>query len=374
MLSRVADAIYWMSRYVERAENVARFVLGVLQKFGEGVQSIPVHTNGSLAFLAVTVMLLLSVTLRYVLPVALQPGGDRTRAEAPFLETRDNFSRRAFGGDRVAFIRPASGDSAVHVTGTQGIALWDGPALLRAVDGAAAVGWVRQGDEVHAIVAQRGHLSRILTVVAPRTLRRGYLGVVVPARGPTRENPLAGPNHDELGPRFPDMSMPYDAGLRALAREVASEQGTTLREGVYAAVAGPNLETRAEYRMLRALGADVVGMSTVPEVIVAVHGGMRVLGVSIADVSNALQSLLGSRRVSTYVDRGEEYRVIEVPELSAHASAPNLLCARNSRAIASVCASASSGSTSHTSPVSGNFSGSIENTASTPSLFLPFGG
>jgi len=95
------------------------------------------------------------------------------------------------------------------------------------------------------------------------------------------DNPLIGPNDSRLGPRFPDMSDPYDARLRAVARAVAADLKVTLREGIYVAVPGPNLETRAEYRFLRGIGADVVGMSTVPEVIVAVHGGMRVLGISI---------------------------------------------------------------------------------------------
>jgi purine-nucleoside phosphorylase len=97
------------------------------------------------------------------------------------------------------------------------------------------------------------------------------------------DNPLIGPNDDRLGTRFPDMSQPYGESLRALARDEARMRGIDmkLREGVYVAVPGPNLETRAEYAMIRALGGDVVGMSTVPEVIVAVHAGMDVLGISI---------------------------------------------------------------------------------------------
>lgn len=94
------------------------------------------------------------------------------------------------------------------------------------------------------------------------------------------DNPLLGPNSEELGVRFPDMSMPYCPKLRALAREVALESRMRLHEGVLVAVAGPNLETRAEYRMFRQLGADIVTMSTVPEVIVANHAGMRVMAIS----------------------------------------------------------------------------------------------
>ena len=94
-------------------------------------------------------------------------------------------------------------------------------------------------------------------------------------------NPLGGPNDDRLGPRFPDMIAPYDRALQDLALRSALELNIVAHRGVYAGVLGPNLETRAEYRFLRTIGADVVGMSTVPEVIVAVHAGLRVLGFSI---------------------------------------------------------------------------------------------
>ncbi len=95
------------------------------------------------------------------------------------------------------------------------------------------------------------------------------------------DNPLRGKNDESLGPRFPDMYNCYDKDLLALAEEVALELGIKLQKGVYVAVAGPNLETAAEYRFLRRIGADVVGMSTVPEVIVARHQGMKVLGFSV---------------------------------------------------------------------------------------------
>jgi purine-nucleoside phosphorylase len=95
------------------------------------------------------------------------------------------------------------------------------------------------------------------------------------------DNPLIGPNHDELGPRFPDMSEPYSRHLITMAEEVARDKRIHLQKGVFLAVSGPNLETRAEYRMVRTLGADVVGMSTVPEVIIARHGNMEVFGMSV---------------------------------------------------------------------------------------------
>ena len=98
--------------------------------------------------------------------------------------------------------------------------------------------------------------------------------------GMAGHNPLRGPNEDSFGPRFPDMVTPYDQELRQMAHEIAAEAGFSLQEGVYGYVAGPNYETPAELRFLKIMGADAVGMSTVPSVLVARHAGMRVLGIS----------------------------------------------------------------------------------------------
>jgi len=104
--------------------------------------------------------------------------------------------------------------------------------------------------------------------------------------GMTGNNPLFGPNDESFGPRFPDMSQAYDPELRRIAREVARDNDIPLHEGVYASLGGPSFETPAEIRFLRTIGADAVGMSTAPEVVVARHGGVRVLGIS--GISNVL--------------------------------------------------------------------------------------
>ncbi|MBI5823429.1 MAG: purine-nucleoside phosphorylase [Chloroflexi bacterium] len=119
-------------------------------------------------------------------------------------------------------------------------------------------------------------------------------------------NPLMGPNLDEIGPRFPDMSQPYDRAYSELARKVASENEITLREGVYVGLCGPSFESPADLRFLRLAGADAVGMSTVPEVIIARHGNMRVLGLS--GISN--KANLDGSTVTTHEEVIEAGKVI----------------------------------------------------------------
>lgn len=119
-------------------------------------------------------------------------------------------------------------------------------------------------------------------------------------------NPLMGPNLDEIGPRFPDMSQPYDRGYLGLARNVARDNGIILREGVYVGLSGPSFESPADLRFLRNAGADAVGMSTVPEVIVARHGNMRVLGLS--GISN--KANLDGSAVTTHEEVIEAGKII----------------------------------------------------------------
>jgi purine-nucleoside phosphorylase len=125
-------------------------------------------------------------------------------------------------------------------------------------------------------------------------------------------NPLMGPNLDEIGPRFPDMSQPYDREYCDLARKAAAENGITLREGVYAGLSGPSFESPADLRFLRLAGADAVGMSTVPEVIVARHGEMRVLGMS--GISN--KANLDGSTVTTHEEVIEAGKII-TPKIEA---------------------------------------------------------
>ncbi|MFN2275283.1 MAG: purine-nucleoside phosphorylase [Anaerolineales bacterium] len=125
-------------------------------------------------------------------------------------------------------------------------------------------------------------------------------------------NPLRGPNLENFGPRFPDMSQAYDPGLREIARSVASSQDIPMQEGVYICLAGPSFETPADLRFLRGIGVDAVGMSTVPEVTVARHGGTRVLGIS--GISN--KANLDGKTITTHEEVLEAGKVI-VPRLTS---------------------------------------------------------
>lgn len=114
----------------------------------------------------------------------------------------------------------------------------------------------------------------------------------------TGQNPLIGPNEDEIGPRFPDMSEAYTLTYREVAKEAASQLDLTLKEGVYMGYSGPTYETPAEIRMSRTMGADAVGMSTVPEVVVAAHSGLKVLGIScITNLAAGMQANLNHEEV-----------------------------------------------------------------------------
>ena len=137
------------------------------------------------------------------------------------------------------------------------------------------------------------------------------------------DNPLRGVNDDRLGPRFPDMSQPYDPTLIDRALEIARDHQFAAHKGVYAAMAGPNYETRAEYRLMRYIGADVVGMSTVPEVIVAVHSGMRSLGLStITNICNPdrLEATSGETVVAMAAAAEEKVKAIICGILEAEGS------------------------------------------------------
>jgi purine-nucleoside phosphorylase len=127
------------------------------------------------------------------------------------------------------------------------------------------------------------------------------------------DSPLLGPNDERLGPRFPDMCRPYDSELIALAQRVALEERIVCHKGVFVAVPGPNLETRAEYRFLRGIGADVVGMSSVPEVLVGVHSGLRNLGISVVTdmcLPDALQPVVLEEIIATANAAEKKLRVL----------------------------------------------------------------
>ena len=130
-------------------------------------------------------------------------------------------------------------------------------------------------------------------------------------------NPLIGPNDPRVGPRFPDMSEPYSKRLLALIAKVALDSGVRIERGVYAAMTGPSLETRAEYRMLKTLGADVIGMSTVPEVLAAVHAGLEVLGLSVVTDSCLPDALEPAdiKKIIATADRAEPILVALIKKL-----------------------------------------------------------
>ena len=179
-----------------------------------------------------------------------------------------------------------------------------GQLVLGTVDGIAVAGMqgrvhLYEGYSVKDVAfpirvfARMGVRALILTNAAGgirKNFTQGLLVVLSDHINLQGANPLSGPNEEKFGPRFPDMSTAYDKQFRKIAQEQGAALGIELGEGVYAALAGPNYETPAEIRFLRTIGADLVGMSTVPEVLAARHSGMRVLGISC--VTNAAAGVL----------------------------------------------------------------------------------
>jgi purine-nucleoside phosphorylase len=165
------------------------------------------------------------------------------------------------------------------------------------------------GVEILVLTNAAGGISRALAV-GDLMLIQDHIGLVCMGG----HHPLRGPNDERLGPRFPDMSQAYDPHLRALARQVGEELGLPLHEGIYVGLSGPSFETPAELRFLQAIGADAVGMSTVPEAIVARHGGMRVIGVSGITNIAVLEPSQGAE--ATHEEVLEAGKLI-VPRLSA---------------------------------------------------------
>jgi purine-nucleoside phosphorylase len=144
-----------------------------------------------------------------------------------------------------------------------------------------------------------------------RAFRPGDLMLITDHINLTGTNPLVGPNLEDMGPRFPDMSEAYDSEMRDIAWEVAQQKGISLRQGIYIGLQGPSFETPAEIRMCRTLGADAVGMSTIPEVIIANHMGMRVLGIScITNMAAGIlpQKLTHQEVMDTTERAGEKFR------------------------------------------------------------------
>ena len=156
---------------------------------------------------------------------------------------------------------------------------------------------------MHALGVQLLIVSNASGGMNPR-YRQGDIVVIDDHINLTYASPLVGPHDNALGPRFPDMSRPYDAALADRAMEIARRENFPAHRGIYVGVKGPNLETRAEYRLYRQIGGDVIGMSTVPEVIVAAQLGLRVLG--LATVTNVcLPDALGHATASGIVEAAE---------------------------------------------------------------------